>query len=389
MGCGTSRFDVVDNVTSSCSSTDGLSTVQEEQLFFSSDPTILDRQICVDVSQPRRQVSSNPREAPSRPSLQVQHATAAPSSQTPPRQTSSSLAALARGANDDSPLNSSSPSGRGACSDRYTTNFTPSGRETQGRSSAEASPRSVGTRSSTSAKSSPRTGETRGNSSNSSPQGEERRSNSSSNSSSPRVGGAQAVPSDPPQIRGLAQRLAQTGLSGSRQMENRVIQGGQASCFSREGRPRQDSLSSNGQASQMTTPMNRVEPSSLPQRRQAKPSANCPSTCFDLEQPLFDGYISDVDPSVVGRERIVRYRPVADPSAHNSPARGTGPCTPRQEPPPRERPQVVPRSSSSSSPSSSQDSRHPSSSRHIKNATAKDSVPRLPLSSLQDQRNPD
>ncbi|ERF68303.1 hypothetical protein EPUS_02759 [Endocarpon pusillum Z07020] len=363
MGCGTSRFDVVDNVTSSGSSTDGLSTVQEEHPFSSSDPTILDRLIYVDLSQPRRQVSSYPREAPTPPSLQAQHATAGPSSRTQPRQSSSPLAALARGANDDSPLNSSSSSGRGACSDRYTTYFTPSGTETQGSSSAEASPRSVGTRSSSSAKSSPRTGETKSNSFNSLPQGEEKRSNSSSTSSSPRVGGVQAGSSDTPQIRGLAQRLAQTDLSGSRQMENRAIQGGQASCFSREGRPKQDRPSSEGQASQMTTPMNRAEPSSLP-------SANRPSTCFELEQPLFDGYTSDVDPSLVRRERIARYRPVADTPAHNSPARGAGPCTPPQKPPPRGRPQGVPRSSSSSS----QDSGHPSSSRHIKNATAKDCV---------------
>lgn len=371
MGCGTSRFGVVDNVTPSDSSTDGLSTVQEEQLFFSSDPTVSDRQICVDVSQPRQQVSSYPREAPSPPSLQAQHATAAPSSQILPRQSSSPLAALAKGVNDESPLNSSSPSGRGACSDRCTTYFTPRGRETQGRSSAEASPRSVGTRSSSSAKSSPRTGETRGIFFNSVPQGVEKQSNSSSTSSSPRVGGAEAGSSDPPQIRGLAQRLAQTDLSDSRQMENRAIQEGQASCFSWEGRPKQNRPSSSkGQASQMTTAMTRAEPSPLPQRRQATPSANCPRTCFEVEQPLFDGYTSDVDPSIVRRERIVRYRPVADTSAHNSPARGTGPRTPRQEPPPRGRPQVLPRSSSSSS----QDSGHPSSSRHIRNAATKNSV---------------
>lgn len=365
MGCGTSRFGVVDNVTPSDSSTDGLSTVQEEQLFFSSDPIISDRQICVDASQPRRQVSSYPREAPSPPSLQAQHATAAPSSQIQPRPSSSPLAALARGANDDSPLNSSSPSGRGPCSDRRTAYSTSIGRETQGLSSAEASPRSVGTRSSSSAKSSPRAGETKGNSFNSLRQGEEKRSNSSSTSSSPRPGGAEAGSSDPPQIRGLAQRLAQTDLSDSRQMENRAIQEGQASCFSRGGRPKQNRPSSStGQASQLTNAMNRAEPLSLPQ------IANCPRTCFEVEQPLFDGYTSDVDPSIVRRERIVRYRPVADTSAHNSPFRGTGPRTPRQEPPPRGRPQVLPRSSSSSS----QDSGHPSSSRHIKNAATKNSV---------------
>lgn len=391
MGCGTSRFNTVDNATSSDLSTDGLSAVQEEQHSFSSEPTWSRSQIRFDVAQPERQVSAYPREASSTSSRQGQHAIAGPSSQIQPQQSSSPPASLARGATDDSSLNSSSSSERRARIDHCSTYFTSKGGETQGNSSDKSSPRTRGTRGSSSAESSPRAGRMRGNSSakssprvaeargsppNSLLRGEEKRSKSSSTSSSPRARGAQAGSYDPPQLGGLAQRLAQTDLAGPLEVEQRAVGGGQALSFTREGRPKhKHPSSSKGIASQMNTPVNRAKPSPLPRERRVNPSSNRPSRRSEVDQPLFDGYTSDVGPSTVLHEQIVRYRPVADTSGHKSSVRGTSPSTPRQELPSRGEPRAVLRSSSSSS----QDSGNQYASRQLRNTAANDVLRRANL----------